>query len=344
MKRSRRQTMTSVMAAMLLAALAMACGTKSGPSTGAGCTGDSLTVGAESLCVATQAIQETGFQCPPGLANLTTYGQLKICSKTPYLPPGTNEKLKQTYPPTALPPTGCDAIPTCKSGHTPVSSVSGCTDGAPCYEVTLCGATIICAGSEVNCLAYPVCANGETEVENEASCPSESTCSPVSICGVTIWCASPKTTCTAAPTCKPGETQVADSSQCLQDDAVCYQASICGTSIWCTGPAAPKSCPSGEVQISADDCVVDDNSCYQLSGSGEAPLWCAKNRELASGMCVKNAGDACTKDSDCTNGGCGGELCYNPSLGEGISTCECTTPGGVSCGCVNGTCAWWGAK
>jgi hypothetical protein len=65
-----------------------------------------------------------------------------------------------------------------------------------------------------------------------------------------------------------------------------------------------------------------------------------KERTPASGWCVKNSGDKCESDADCTNGGCGGELCYNPAMGGGISTCECTKPA-YACGCVNGKCAWY---
>jgi hypothetical protein len=67
----------------------------------------------------------------------------------------------------------------------------------------------------------------------------------------------------------------------------------------------------------------------------------APERKVASGACVKNSFDSCTTDADCVAGGCGGELCYNPTFGGGASTCECVQPTGVSCGCVNGKCAWW---
>ncbi|MFT3770079.1 MAG: hypothetical protein QM820_32015 [Minicystis sp.] len=67
----------------------------------------------------------------------------------------------------------------------------------------------------------------------------------------------------------------------------------------------------------------------------------AGGRLPASGQCVRNAGDACSSDDDCQAGGCGGELCFNPSLSNGASTCDCSTPAKASCGCVNGTCAWW---
>lgn len=64
-------------------------------------------------------------------------------------------------------------------------------------------------------------------------------------------------------------------------------------------------------------------------------------RNVASGMCIKNSFDSCNSDADCVSGGCGGELCFNPAFGGGFSTCECVQPSGVSCGCVNGKCAWW---
>lgn len=67
----------------------------------------------------------------------------------------------------------------------------------------------------------------------------------------------------------------------------------------------------------------------------------AEGRMVASGQCVRNAGDACSSDADCQAGGCGGELCYNPAASQGASTCDCTTPDGPSCGCVSGQCAWW---
>ncbi|APR79401.1 Tryptophan synthase alpha chain [Minicystis rosea] len=67
----------------------------------------------------------------------------------------------------------------------------------------------------------------------------------------------------------------------------------------------------------------------------------ADGRLPATGQCVRNAGDACSSDDDCSAGGCGGEVCFNPSLSSGVSTCDCTTPAKASCGCVEGKCAWW---
>ncbi|MBK8936494.1 MAG: hypothetical protein IPM79_02290 [Polyangiaceae bacterium] len=72
----------------------------------------------------------------------------------------------------------------------------------------------------------------------------------------------------------------------------------------------------------------------------EELLGCLENpRTPLEGTCVRNEG-ACESDADCTSGGCGGELCFNPALSEGVTTCECTAPAG-GCGCINGQCAWY---
>ena len=65
------------------------------------------------------------------------------------------------------------------------------------------------------------------------------------------------------------------------------------------------------------------------------------DRTPVSGGCARSTGDACSSDSDCLVGGCGGELCYGAASGEGITTCDCTAPEGLSCGCVDGACTWW---
>jgi hypothetical protein len=97
----------------------------------------------------------------------------------------------------------------------------------------------------------------------------------------------------------------------------------------CGGPSADKSCYCDGACKGYGDCCQDyDQFC------GE--------RTPASGQCVKNSNDACSSDADCKGGGCGGELCYNPELGSGISTCECTAPTNVAgCGCVAGKCTWY---
>lgn len=68
---------------------------------------------------------------------------------------------------------------------------------------------------------------------------------------------------------------------------------------------------------------------------------CTPTRIPAGGFCIRNGLEACSSDADCEIGGCGSELCYNPEFGGGGTTCDCGSPQGVSCGCVNGQCTWW---
>jgi hypothetical protein len=98
----------------------------------------------------------------------------------------------------------------------------------------------------------------------------------------------------------------------------------------CGSAAAGKVCYCDELCSGYGDCCDD----YQQH--------CGTERVPAAGACIKNSQDACTTDADCVAGGCGGELCFNPALGGGISTCECTSPTNVGgCGCLNGHCSWY---
>lgn len=97
----------------------------------------------------------------------------------------------------------------------------------------------------------------------------------------------------------------------------------------CGGVAADKSCYCDSLCQGFGDCCSDFAAA------------CAA-RTKVSGGCAKSSDETCSTDADCTSGGCGGELCYNPAFGGGISTCECTAPTSVAgCGCVSGKCSWY---
>jgi hypothetical protein len=72
-------------------------------------------------------------------------------------------------------------------------------------------------------------------------------------------------------------------------------------------------------------------TCSECAGGGD-------RTPVEGEMCARDEGHACETDADCAVGGCGGELCYNPDLGGGGTTCDCTAPA-ANCGCVDGTCA-----
>lgn len=102
---------------------------------------------------------------------------------------------------------------------------------------------------------------------------------------------------------------------------------------------------------------LEEYACYQLFGVCEADAggqcgW-VQSQELLDCIaekqedrmpvqeaCIRDTNDACDTDADCTTGGCGGELCYNPAVSGGNSTCDCSAPT-LSCGCVEGTCSWY---
>ncbi|WP_437671766.1 hypothetical protein [Sorangium sp. So ce131] len=135
----------------------------------------------------------------------------------------------------------------------------------------------------------------------------------------------------------------------------------------CLGGGEPAPCVvtgcSGQICADEDSDIVttcefrEEYACYaehsvcERGASGECG-WrltpeleacieaASDDRTPVSGACIRNSGDACTTDADCVAGGCGGDLCYNPAVSDGISTCECVGPE-LGCGCVDGTCTFW---
>ena len=101
----------------------------------------------------------------------------------------------------------------------------------------------------------------------------------------------------------------------------------------CGGASEDQSCYCDDLCDDYGDCCSDFEPVCSV---GVAP------RTPVSGGCAKNAGHTCNSDADCTNGGCGGETCYNPAGGPVITTCECTAPNtATGCGCVEGLCSWY---
>ncbi len=134
-------------------------------------------------------------------------------------------------------------------------------------------------------------------------------------------------TCTLA--CQNGFKTNAEGCEICECKPSTQPANSCADS--CGGKSKTGTCYCDDACTGYGDCCADiDDMCSE------------PERVPASGMCIKNSNDQCQSDSDCTAGGCGGELCFNPAVSDGISTCECTTPTAVEgCGCVNGSCSWY---
>jgi len=108
-----------------------------------------------------------------------------------------------------------------------------------------------------------------------------------------------------------------------------------------------KSCPdfcSGMTGNLVVKCI--DNKCMQvlecLADADCEEGGCLNNRCVVKG--VKPKGSECSANSDCKRDGCSGQLCRPSSAKPMVTTCEflpeydCLRM--ISCGCVNGLCAW----
>ncbi len=72
---------------------------------------------------------------------------------------------------------------------------------------------------------------------------------------------------------------------------------------------------------------------------------CTPNGQQQPPPQPNQTGNECTADSDCSVGGCSGQVCTTAAKAEGlITTCEYMEEYGclklTSCGCANGMCAW----
>jgi len=67
--------------------------------------------------------------------------------------------------------------------------------------------------------------------------------------------------------------------------------------------------------------------------------------DACPGFCGSSTNAACTTDDDCMTGGCSGQVCQGINEEPIVTTCEfleCYNDEayGVSCGCLEGKCAW----
>lgn len=132
-------------------------------------------------------------------------------------------------------------------------------------------------------------------------------------------------------------------------DGVTYSnecfANAAGTSISAVGECTSACEDAGNFCTSSTVCPADTVASDLACGGGQTccqPWQPAGDRDPVEGVCIRNSNDACETDADCFTGGCGGELCYNPALGGGFTTCDCTAPTTpTGCGCVAGQCTWY---
>ncbi len=138
------------------------------------------------------------------------------------------------------------------------------------------------------------------------------------------------------------ELEVCNHDEChnpCPEGAVCIAACM---GVCEKAPELAPSCQGACGQESADGCWCDELCTDYGDCCPDIEAVCADERTPAAGVCVRNSDDECASDDDCVAAGCGGELCHNPAVSGGISTCDCGAPQEVEgCGCVAGKCTWY---
>ena len=244
----------------------------------------------------------------------------------------------------------------CQDGalsHCGGKSPGACWCDASCVEWGDC-----CADAAASCGVAPV-----------GQCPVLHCYPPVSNCpgGVkkdsqgceTCECDGPVQcpTITCATTCPNGfkkDANGCDTCQCKTGPVACPSV-LCFPTCAHGSKSDENGCETCEcLPPPADSCVgqcgaaAGDGDCYcdaACSGLGDCCSdyqQACHERVAAAGACIKSSNDACATDADCTAGGCGGELCFNPAKSETTTDCSCSAPTNVKgCGCVKGQCTWF---
>jgi hypothetical protein len=238
------------------------------------------------------------------------------------------------------------------------------------------GAAATCGGQADNgscycdalCASYGDCCNDAAELcevdectDAGAGCHEDDSCvvAPAIMC-ITAPCPQPPNTCdgggeqpasceSLGGSCLSSPLDVTFPADCGADfgmqslDGSCEAFNRACCKPMSCGGFAGMMCSDGQLCVDnpGDDCDPQNGGadCMGICVPDDAD---GDDREPASGQCVRNSNDACETDADCGTGGCGGELCFNPSLGGGFTTCDCVTPTDVGgCGCIAGQCSWY---
>ena len=143
----------------------------------------------------------------------------------------------------------------------------------------------------------------------------------------------------------------ADGEGCSSGDATagggepgeCVRGTGCADTICSDGPPQAATCVltlEKECILWLGICERDEEGACGWRQSPEMLECLADERLPVSEPCVKNSYDGCSTDADCTIGGCGGDVCFNPAVSDGASDCDCEAPT-YGCGCVRGACVWF---
>lgn len=208
----------------------------------------------------------------------------------------------------------------------------GCVEYGDCCDDSFAACGIGEAPASASCVGHCGGQSADKSCWCDAGCVQYGDCCDdvAAACDATppATCADAGGTCQAGASCAGGAAPL---------DGTCAAGQSC------CPPATGGSCEGACGEKSADGCWCDDQ-CAQYGDCCEDLAEACPERTAIAGQCLKNA-DACESDADCAVGGCTDQLCYNPALSTGVTTCETcpegTDPAPQGCGCIDGSCSWW---
>ncbi len=227
-------TMKTLIAAPLL--IFAACGTPASNDQGVDCgEAESFESNGNTYCVASRAIIEKGFNCPPDMFDLN-FGEVTVCSPNEQVPVpdqgplyeyaqdqgGTGDPLQvcQTPDPSA---DDCATDADCSEGES-------CVEGDPALDCRssscFCNAASGTWGCSTDCQPTLICTSAaSTECESDANCAADEVCAQGQ-CSVSPEQCTVDADCAQDQTCVNGACEFTGAAVC-QDDADCPSGQVC---------------------------------------------------------------------------------------------------------------------
>lgn len=310
------KSMMQVLCAGLLLSGSMACeDTDAQPQDDRGAVcgqGDFHEVEGATYCVYSQAIIETGFDCPRSAPNRLQYGDFTVCGSSGMLGDGIRDELHEQYEDMMLPPreasvcqgdAGCGVGSSCSRGVCEAVITAECTTDADCGVGSQC-VNNVCESSSPACTMDSECAVGQICDAQSFVCVA----APVEIC------------CNGLDDDGDGFTDSNDLEDCIQEvcqPVSCQQDADCGAS---------EECFNGQCTAPFDE-VCDDTIDNDLDGQVD----CADSDCAGAPQC--QGGVSCLDDAQCAPG----QLC---DVGQCVAVTACASD--VDCGigstCVDSVC------
>jgi Cys-rich repeat protein len=317
-----KTTLKTLLAAPLLM-FAAACGTPAAEP-GADCgEAESFESNGNTYCVASRAIIEKGFDCPPDMFDLN-FGEVVVCSPNEQVPVpdqgplyeyaqgqgGTGDPLQacQTPDPSA---DDCATDSDCAAGES-------CVDGDP--EVDCRAGSCFCDPAEgtwgctADCQTKRVCAVASASAcqdpdPSEQDCDTDADCAQGQVCADldTAVCVPSSCTCDESTgdwgctrDCLPERACVAATAgETCTSDADCDPDKLCADGI--CAPFEPVECTTDAECMAGESCDTATNECVANATPCANDVDCGAGQICSQGVCEADP-NTCTSDADCAAG------------------------------------------